>query len=278
MTMGTLLQNKSAPGSLTVVGTGIKAGQITPDALSCIERAEKVLFIVTDVITPLWIQKINPTAEDLAVFYKRTDDRQIVYLKMVDRVLSCVRAGLSVCVVGYGHPGVFAFPLHESIRRARLEGFKASMLPGVSSEDCLFADLNIDPGARGCQSFEATDFLVHRRKFDPTSSLILWQIAIIGDLGYNPPWRESCARPGLDVLVEYLREYYDGSHTTIIYQASQYLFCDPVIRRVPLEQLPEAHVTPISTLYVPPNGQAAPCRTMLNRLGIPFPASRGRCG
>ena len=141
----TLPQNKSVPGSLTVVGTGIKAGQITPDALSCIEHAEKVLFIVTDIITSLWIQEINTTAEDLAVFYQPADDRQIVYLKMVERILSCVREGLNVCVVAYGHPGVFAFPLHELIRRARLEGFEARMLPGVSSEDCLFADLNIDP-------------------------------------------------------------------------------------------------------------------------------------
>jgi hypothetical protein len=272
MDKSTLLQNKPYPGSLTVVGTGIKAGQITPDALSCIERADKVLFIVTDIITSLWVQKINATAEDLAVFYQPTDDRQIVYLKMVERILSCVRKGLSVCVVAYGHPGVFAFPLHESIRRARLEGFKARMLPGVSSEDCLFADLNIDPGSRGCQSFEATDFLVYRRKFDPTSSLILWQIAIIGDLGYNPPWRENCARLGLDALVEYLQQFYDANHTTIIYQASQYPFCDPIIQRVPLGRLPEAHVTPISTLYVPPKAQATPCREMLTRLSIPFPA------
>jgi hypothetical protein len=64
-----------------VVGTGVKARQITPDALSCVEHAEKVLFIVTDIITSLWIQKINTTAEDLAVFYQPTDDRQIVYLK-----------------------------------------------------------------------------------------------------------------------------------------------------------------------------------------------------
>ena len=254
-----------------MVGTGIKAGQITPDALSCIEHAEKVLFIVTDIITSLWIQEINTTAEDLAVFYQPADDRQIVYLKMVERILSCVREGLNVCVVAYGHPGVFAFPLHESIRRARLEGFEARMLPGVSSEDCLFADLNIDPGSWGCQSFEATDFLVYRRRFDPTSSLILLQIAVIGDLGYHPPWRENNARPGLDVLVEYLQEFYDASHGTIIYQASQYPFCDPTIRRVRLGQLRDAHVTPISTLYVPPKAPAKPCPEMLTRLGIHFP-------
>jgi hypothetical protein len=34
------------------------------------------------------------------------------------------------------------------------------MLPAVSAEDCLFADLGVDPGAAGCQSHEAADFLI----------------------------------------------------------------------------------------------------------------------
>ena len=54
---------------------------------------------------------------------------------------------------------VFVQPSHESIAIARLEGFSARMLPGISAEDCLFADIGLDPGKDGCQSFEATDFL-----------------------------------------------------------------------------------------------------------------------
>ena len=49
------------------------------------------------------------------------------------------------------------------------EGFNAQMLAGISAEDCLFADLGLDPGKNGCQSFEATDFLIRRRQFEPTS-------------------------------------------------------------------------------------------------------------
>ena len=77
---------------------------------------------------------------------------------MVERILSYVRRGLNVCVVFYGHPGVH--PGHESIRRARMEGFSASKLPGISAEDCLFAELGIDPSK-------------NERKFD-NRSLILW--------------------------------------------------------------------------------------------------------
>jgi hypothetical protein len=105
---------------------------------------------------------------------------------MSELTLKYLREGLNVCVVYYGHPGVFVMPSHDSIRQARAAGFEAIMLPGISAEDCLFADLGIDPGRIGCQSFEATDFLVNRRKFDTSSHLILWQIGVIGDLSYDP--------------------------------------------------------------------------------------------
>src|SRR2546429_6584747 len=55
-------------------------------------------------------------------------------------------------------------------RQAREEGFEAEMLPAVSAEDCLFADLGVDPGDEGCQSFEATSFLLFRSE-EHTSEL-----------------------------------------------------------------------------------------------------------
>ena len=48
------------------------------------------------------------------------------------------------------------------------------MLPGISSEDCLFADLGVDPGVSGCQSYEATDFLMNAPIIDSSTQLILW--------------------------------------------------------------------------------------------------------
>jgi precorrin-3B methylase len=57
------------------------------------------------------------------------------YFGMVDRVISLLSTGKRICMVSYGHPGVFAFPMHESIRRARALGFEATMLPAISTED-----------------------------------------------------------------------------------------------------------------------------------------------
>src|SRR5258708_18617026 len=254
------------PGSLTVVGTGIQfIGQITLEARADIKQAEKVLFLVTDPITADWIRDINPTAESLYPYYQQGKARINSYGEMIERILCEVRKGLRVCAVFYGHPGVFVYPSHEAITQARLEGFSAKMLPGISSEDCLFADLGIDPARTGCQSFEANDFLVHKRKFHTGCSLILWQIGCIGNLTFNLGPFDS---RGLHVLTEYLCQYYDAAHPAIIYEAAEYPIFDPTIEHVLLANLAETQISPISTLYIPPQTKASLDYEMLDRLGI----------
>jgi uncharacterized protein YabN with tetrapyrrole methylase and pyrophosphatase domain len=186
---------------------------------------------------------------------------------MTEAILSEVRAGKDVCAAFYGHPGVFVAPSHEAVRRARREGFPARLLPGISAEDCLFADLGVDPARCGCQSYEATDFLVHRRGFDPSAALVLWQIGTVGSIT-----AAAGAQPhGLAVLVEILLEHYPAAHEVTVYEASPYPGCKPVARSVALSELSAAHVTALSTLYVPPRTDAPPDLTMLDRLGLPRP-------
>ncbi len=256
-------------GSLTVVGTGIRLlSQITPEARACIEQADKVLFGVADLAIASWLSKLKPNAESLYPFYQPGKDRLTTYLEMVERILTCVREGEKVCVVFYGHPGVFVYPSHEAIKRARLEGFNARMLPSISAEDCLFADLGIDPATSGCQSFEATYFLVCKPNFDTSRSLILWQFGFVGDWSFNP---EVHVSRGLPILIEYLQEYYDPEHEVVVYEAAQYPVCEPVIQRVPLVKIPEAQGLAMSTLYVPPKAPPSPDLEVLDRLGIPRP-------
>ena len=74
-------------------------------------------------------------------------------------MLAEVRAGRRVCGAFYGHPGVFTRVPNKAIAQARAEGFEAHMEAGVSAEDCLYADLGIDPGEVGCQQYEASQFM-----------------------------------------------------------------------------------------------------------------------
>lgn len=95
-------------------------------------------------------------------------------------MLKDVRLGMSVVGVFYGHPTVFVYPTRRVIAIAREEGYQAKMLPGISAEDCMFADLNMDPSDPGCVTYEATDFLARDRVLDTCSHLILWQVGCVG--------------------------------------------------------------------------------------------------
>jgi uncharacterized protein YabN with tetrapyrrole methylase and pyrophosphatase domain len=237
------------PGSLAVVGSGIQLGQVTLETKAFIEQAEKVIYLVADPVTEAWINELNPTAESLMDCYVQGRNRIESYEEMVGRIMAAVRGGKRVCAVFYGHPGVFVYPSHKAIKVARSEGYKARMLPGVSAEDCLFADVGVDP-SRGCQTFEATAFLLRKLKFDTSNIVILWQIGVVGEATYNPGYD----RAGLSLLLDYLGEFYPGDHEVIVYEAAQYVVCDPVIQKVKLRELPQAKITPISTLYIPPYG------------------------
>lgn len=259
-----LSQPESIRGSLTIVGSGIQAiRQLTLEARQSIERADKVLILVDDPITEMYIKKLNPNAESLGYF--RDKPRHDSYRQWTEVTLKHIREGLNVCVVCYGHPTVFVNSSRQSIRQARSEGYSARMLPGISAEDCLFADFGIDPAVPGCQSFEATDFLLRKHKIDTSCHLILWQIGVIGDLTYNP---SRDAKPSLRILVDFLKKYYDSSHTVFVYEAAKYAICKPIIQRMLLSKLGDAHVNYFSTLYIPPKMLAPLDYGMADRLGM----------
>jgi hypothetical protein len=238
-------------GTLVVVGTGIKiADHTTPEALRAMRMAQKLFYLVADSLSDSWVRDLNPTAESLKDAYQPGRTRRAAYRDMVDRILAAVRAGSRTCAAFYGHPGVFVGPSHDAIRRARREGFRARMLPGISAEDCLFADLGVNPAASGCQSFEATDFLAARRRFDPSSALILWQVGVLGEPGARAGM--ECRPERLAVLTARLGRFYPPRHPVFLYQASPFSICDAAITRTSLARLREVRVHPMMTLYVPP--------------------------
>ncbi|MEO8502593.1 MAG: SAM-dependent methyltransferase [Acidobacteriota bacterium] len=254
-------------GDLTIVGTGfIAAGHTTLEALAHMRGASRLFYLVSDPVTVHWLQSLNDSAESLADAYVPGRARERTYHEMAERILAPVRQGHRVCAAFYGHPGVFVDPSHEAIRRARAEGLPARMLPGISAEDCLFADLGLDPGEYGCQSFEATDFLISRRRFDNRSLLVIWQIGAIGVLTYREGMLWS--RRGLAVLTEELRRHYAASHEIVLYEAAPFPVCEPRMERIRLNELPGAEVSLATTLVVSPSREARADAEMLARLGM----------
>jgi uncharacterized protein YabN with tetrapyrrole methylase and pyrophosphatase domain len=234
---------------LTVVGTGIQVGvHLTAEARAAIERADAVLYLLAEPVGRAWLERLKPGARSLDSLYETGRPRREIYAAIADEILLHVRRGLDVCVAFYGHPGLFVAPASDAIARAREEGFPARLLPGISAEDVLFADLGVDPAASGWQSYEATTFLVEERPVDPKAALVLWQVGVVGnELVASSPAPEALSR-----LVRRLLADYPPGHEVAVYEASPYPGLDPYVLRVPLGDLDADAVRGLSTLYVPP--------------------------
>ena len=243
----------SQKGKLICVGTGMRmAGQVTPLALSYIENADIVVSAVPNIFTRNWIQGIAKEFICVLGYYSDCDvqgkDRRDTYRRMADTILDHVRAGKTVCAAFYGHPGIFACISHIAIKDARAEGFSAEMLPGISAEDCLVADLGLDPGRTGMQSMETTQFMIYERRIDPSAMLILWQPSLAGELSLK---RFNTTPAKLQVLVDKLARDYPLDHSAILYEAATNPFEKTRMDTVLLRDLPNAALTQATTLVIP---------------------------
>ena len=241
------------PGSLACVGLGMTLGaHLTPRARSHIERADVVFVAVSDPLVELWVQEMHPDVRSLQPYYGGADgekSRQDTYREMAEAMLAEVRAGRRVCGAFYGHPGVFAQAPHRAIEQARREGFTAEMEAGVSAEDCLYADLGIDPGRFGCQHYEASQLMFYRRRLDTSAYLVLWQAAVAGDRSFR---RFGTGPEYVQLLVDLLARDYPPDHPCTIYEAATLPIQSPRIETVPLRDLAGAGLRLQSTVVLPP--------------------------
>lgn len=205
-----------------------------------------VCYVLADPLTERWIHDHARQAEDLALLHRTGVPRVQAYREMSERLVDHARAGRLVVGVFYGHPGVFTSPSHWAIDTARAEGISARMLPAVSAEDCLFADLGIDPGDGACQSFEATDMLIRAREPATDAHVVVWQIGVVAQRGLEVDGGH------ITEFVRYLERFYPADHVVTHYQAAQSVVADPTIEPIPLGELPAAALAVTSTLYVPP--------------------------
>lgn len=244
-------------GSLAVVGMGMTLGShLTPISRSHIEQADVVFAALSDNLVEEWLMRMNPDVRSLQGYYAEGKSRMVTYREWLDVIMAEVRAGSQVCVVFYGHPGIFAWTPHMAIATARAEGYQAHMEAGVSSEDCMYADLGIDPGRFGCQHFEASQLMLYDHQINNAGYLVLWQVGLAGDTtlarlsSTGPQYRQ--------VLVERLGRDYPLDHEVIIYRCATLPIDEPRIERVALRDLPGVEMTVAETVILPPAREMRP--------------------
>ncbi|PKM07292.1 MAG: tetrapyrrole methylase [Gammaproteobacteria bacterium HGW-Gammaproteobacteria-4] len=236
------------PG-LVVVGSGIQMSRHVSERTLSEIRAAQCVFCLVDPLARAQILELRPDAIDLAPLYATGKDRRQTYREMETAIMTEVRAGRRVCAVFYGHPGVFADVPHVVIRKARAEGISARMEPGISAEACLYADLGIDPGRSGVLSLEATHFMVYQHTLDTSTHLLLWQVALSGDLTCS---RFHAEAEGLRALVKKLSRWYPFGHEVILYEAAVMPIQHHRAERLALRDLPMASYKEFTTLVIPP--------------------------
>lgn len=240
---------KTPKGTLVVVGLGISLGQLTRDCESAIRTSDIVYCLTNNPASECLVRQLNPNVQTLQHLYAIGKSRLETYEEMTALVLDSVYSGLNVCFASYGHAGVFAYPTHKAIERARNNGHRAIMLPGVSAEDCMFADLGIDPAVHGCQSFDATDFLLRDRVWDPHSTLVLWQVPITG---IKSLLEDGEVSPGFEFLHRTLLDAYGPEHLVTLYEATPFPLCDARIEDVALKDLAPGLFRHHTTLVIRP--------------------------
>jgi uncharacterized protein YabN with tetrapyrrole methylase and pyrophosphatase domain len=243
-------------GSLVCVGTGMTLGaHISPIAKSHIEQAEVIFSLMANGFAEKWLEEMNNDVRSLQYLYQEGKNRNVTYNEMVETILTEVRAGKKVVAAFYGHPGVFACVSHRAIKKAKAEDLPAMMEPGISAEDCLYADLSIDPGKTGCSHYEASQFMFYKRNVDPSAYLVLWQVALAGDKSLA---KFSTGNAYRQVLVDLLLEHYPSDHQIILYQAKGIAIDTMRADKIMLSELVGAELFMHTTLVIPPSEKMQP--------------------
>jgi hypothetical protein len=237
-------------GSLVCVGVGMTLGShLTPLARSYIESAEVVFAGLSNGVVELWLAKIRPDLRSFQSLFQQRYHSVDPYRHVVDAILAEVRAGRRVCAVFYGHPGVFSWPCHEALETASREGHPTHLEPAISTEDCLYCDLGIDPGKYGCQHYEVSQLMLYRRQLDTSAYLILWQAGVANDPAMA---RLRVTMPYRQLLMEVLARDYPLEHEIIVYKVPSIPVEKPYVDRITIKLLPTVSLDHHATLVLPP--------------------------
>lgn len=251
---------------IALIGSGIKTiSHLTTEAKTYIEHADCVLYLINEPIFESWLIKHSKKCMSLEKYYFLHEKRSDSYKKIIAKIISLSKKYDFISVVLYGHPVVFSSLGIDTIKKAQKQNIETVILPGISTEDCLFADLEIDPSQNGCFSVEATNFIIFDDVINVFSDLIIWQVGIIGNIGsvFN-----KNSKDGLALIQKKLLQTYSPEHEIILYEASLYPGVQSKIVKFPLQYLMEQDMSSLSTLYVPAKKRKTINRNLFSKLNL----------
>lgn len=241
------------PIDIYVVGTGMRGyRQLTKEAEMAIEASERLYTIhLSDMFEP-YLRKLDIERYDLGEHYEEGKDRIETYEEITQRVIDGAREAARPVTLGlYGHPMVFVSPSRMVINRAEDRGMTVETRPGISSMDCLYVDLGLDPGEGGIQMFAATDLLLREWELNPEVPAMIWQIGGVESTIHHKGVEDKPER--YRRIREYLQQFYPDDHTVVAAQTAMYPTTESVQHEFQLNEFESMHDTlnKLQTLYIP---------------------------
>ncbi|KTD63238.1 tetrapyrrole methylase [Legionella santicrucis] len=247
---------------LIIVGSGIKSlSHLTEETKKVIQNSDKVLYLINEDNLKKWIQLEAKQSESLDPIYFSHSQRIEAYKALTKYIIEEYYKVSILCVVFYGHPTVLADSGLNAVKHIKKDGGNAIILPAVSAQDCLFSDLEIDPGDRGCFSIEATELVLFERKIDIHAHIILWQVANFGKSD-----RSKVSK--LSILKDYLYEYYPTDHSICLYEAPSLPTYRSRIEWISLDCFDKSIINSVTTVYIPPLKKKMLSKKFLNLLDL----------
>lgn len=237
-------------GKLIFVGLGIKSiNHITLESVGWIKECDLVIYHVVDPLTEYWIKSINNNCISLSGLYKFNKPRIETYKEMINTIIEPVKIGKTVCVAFYGNPAFYVYATHKAAKIAKRNGHYVEINPGISSLDCLLAELDIDIVNEGLLVLEATSILYNYKKIDTSMHLVVMQPGPIGEPNYK---KGIIDKDALKQFSYKLKSLYGPNHYIYIYDAARYSLAEPGLKKCKLSSLEKHLSVYLSTLYIPP--------------------------
>lgn len=241
------------PADIHVAGLGIRIpDHVTIETEAVFRDCREVLYVDTGIATRTFLEGLCPRVTPLYdVSYAPGRSRLDAYHRMAARVLEAAIDHPPVAFAMHGHPVVYSHATRLIAAAAPLLGLRVAALPAVSSLDCLFAELILDPGPEGLLMYEATDMLLRRRPLLPEVPTLVWQVG-------NLETRLHAAGPGrperLDRFLAYLLTAYAPDHLVTAFHAAPHPLVPSAAITFPLGEI-RGHAASLHagvTLYLPP--------------------------
>jgi uncharacterized protein YabN with tetrapyrrole methylase and pyrophosphatase domain len=263
----TIMHPPSQP-QLLLIGLGVMIpDHITVQATRALSRCTHLYSIVQEP-PPLWLPPNcvrEITVVNVLKWYSESILRTENYDRVAESIMKEVSIGRTIGYVTYGNPMAYDRVAQNLVNYAKESNLGIEVVPGISSIDTIFCDLQVDM-APGVQVYEASWLFACQISPRIDFPLLLLQVGAFGSLRTH--YSERPDGRTLTDLTDFLCRIYPKSHVVSLVRSTGHENHLASIRTLLLGNLCEATADELSgaSLYISPVANAVPRQEIVTRM------------